>query len=337
MFPNRPIAGARIWLSGSVPSAGLSDVQAEAIRKFIRDFVRKIFESGGYIFHGSHPSLVDILLEEAARYHEGHPDTESHLVLVVSQFFSKDPNHPAGAWRKTAVVLETPDVPSPLGAGREASLDEMRRWLVARADAVIAVGGENWPSSTGKAGVSNELDLAFERGLPCFLIAGLGGRAEAHLTSNPDALKKLRNGLTDNENYRLATEANVATLATEVLAQLERLPIVIGDISDSLSFRILSLDGGGLKGAFTAGVLAAWEDHTKLRIADQFDLIAGTSTGGILALGLGLGFSAADLLAFYLERGPTIFPLTSMGARFRHRLKHLFQPKFSQETVTILY
>ena len=45
------------------------------------------------------------------------------------------------------------------------------------------------------------------------------------------------------------------------MAQLERLPLVRGHGSDSVSFRILALDGGGLKGAFTASVLATWENR----------------------------------------------------------------------------
>ena len=42
-------------------------------------------------------------------------------------------------------------------------------------------------------------------------------------------------------------------------------------------------------------------------MADYFDLIVGTSTGGIIALGLGLGLSAQEMLAFYEEYGPLIF------------------------------
>jgi patatin-like phospholipase/acyl hydrolase len=52
-------------------------------------------------------------------------------------------------------------------------------------------------------------------------------------------------------------------------------------------FRILSLDGGGIKGAFTASVLATIEEEIKEPIGEYFDLIAGTSMGGILTLGLG--------------------------------------------------
>src|SRR5262245_49204682 len=53
-------------------------------------------------------------------------------------------------------------------------------------------------------------------------------------------------------------------------------------------FRILSLDGGGIKGVCTASVLASFEADTKLKTIDHVDLIAGTSTGGILAIGLAM-------------------------------------------------
>jgi patatin-like phospholipase/acyl hydrolase len=72
-------------------------------------------------------------------------------------------------------------------------------------------------------------------------------------------------------------------------------------------FQILSLDGGGIRGVFSAAILAAIEEDLELRLVDHFDLIAGTSTGGIIALGLGLGLRPADILAFYTEHGPRIF------------------------------
>jgi hypothetical protein len=71
--------------------------------------------------------------------------------------------------------------------------------------------------------------------------------------------------------------------------------------------KILAIDGGGIKGAFPAAFLAAIEESTGKRIVDHFDLIAGTSTGGIIALGLGLGLSAKDILRFYQENGRQVF------------------------------
>lgn len=71
--------------------------------------------------------------------------------------------------------------------------------------------------------------------------------------------------------------------------------------------RILSIDGGGIRGVFPASFLATVEDSIGGRVADYFDLIVGTSTGGIIALGLGLGLSAKDILSFYEEHGKSIF------------------------------
>src|SRR5271155_2835135 len=75
-------------------------------------------------------------------------------------------------------------------------------------------------------------------------------------------------------------------------------------------FRILSVDGGGIRGIFSAAVLADFESSLGVAssIADHFHLAAGTSTGGIIALGLGAGKTAADIRDLYLHRGPQIFP-----------------------------
>jgi patatin-like phospholipase/acyl hydrolase len=92
-------------------------------------------------------------------------------------------------------------------------------------------------------------------------------------------------------------------------------------------FQILSLDGGGIKGIFSAAVLAAIEEDLKINIVDHFDLIAGTSTGGIIALGLGLGLKPREIVEFYVHEGPRIFPRW-FGAK---RIQHWFYRKFSPE------
>jgi predicted acylesterase/phospholipase RssA len=73
------------------------------------------------------------------------------------------------------------------------------------------------------------------------------------------------------------------------------------------TFRILSLDGGGIRGAFTAAMLAELERQSGLKVADHFDLFAGTSTGGIIATALAFGESAQRIEEFYLVHGPAIF------------------------------
>ena len=58
-------------------------------------------------------------------------------------------------------------------------------------------------------------------------------------------------------------------------------------------FQILSLDGGGYKGMFSAAVLAQLETDHDISISDHFDLVAGTSTGGVIAVGVGWGAHTA--------------------------------------------
>src|SRR5262245_50915596 len=72
-------------------------------------------------------------------------------------------------------------------------------------------------------------------------------------------------------------------------------------------FRILALDGGGIRGIFTASFLATVEDLLPGRVCEYFDLVVGTSTGGIIGLAVAFGIPARRVLDLYLERGPRIF------------------------------
>ncbi|RAH96249.1 patatin [Acuticoccus sediminis] len=81
--------------------------------------------------------------------------------------------------------------------------------------------------------------------------------------------------------------------------------------------RILCIDGGGILGTCPAAFLAKLEDDLDAPIGRYFDLIAGTSTGGILAIGLALGLPAKELRDLYVERGPVIFGQTGRTAATR--------------------
>lgn len=84
----------------------------------------------------------------------------------------------------------------------------------------------------------------------------------------------------------------------------------------SYKFKILSIDGGGIRGILPAAILAEIEKRTGRPIFEMFDLMAGTSTGGMLALGLAkpnpnnpteAEYTAKDLVEFYKKHGKTIF------------------------------
>jgi len=97
-------------------------------------------------------------------------------------------------------------------------------------------------------------------------------------------------------------------------------------------FRILSLSGGGYQGLFTAHVLAAIEAAGPGPLRDRFDLIAGTSIGGIIALALAAGIPAATIVKAFQERGPSIFPNGASGggrlSAARDALRYLSHPKY---------
>lgn len=83
-------------------------------------------------------------------------------------------------------------------------------------------------------------------------------------------------------------------------------------------FRILSIDGGGILGVLPATILSELERRylDNAPIGSYFDMIVGTSTGGIIALGLAQGLSASEILKFYFERGEFIFPRGNLFSRF---------------------
>jgi predicted acylesterase/phospholipase RssA len=79
--------------------------------------------------------------------------------------------------------------------------------------------------------------------------------------------------------------------------------------------KILSLDGGGIRGILTLEVLARMEEMlaettgggSEFRLSDFFDYVGGTSTGAIIAAGIARGMSARELLDFYQKTGPAMF------------------------------
>lgn len=88
-------------------------------------------------------------------------------------------------------------------------------------------------------------------------------------------------------------------------------------MQDSIPFQILALDGGGIKGLFSATYLARLEEDLNCTITDHFDLITGTSTGGIIAAALGAGIPPRDIVQFYESHGPEIFKQSKIS-RFLH-------------------
>ncbi|MBV7529271.1 CBASS cGAMP-activated phospholipase [Chitinophaga sp. sic0106] len=114
---------------------------------------------------------------------------------------------------------------------------------------------------------------------------------------------------------------------------------------DTKPFRILSIDGGGIRGIFPAKLLAETEAELatrncpKTQIWQYFDLISGTSTGGILSLALSLGIPAIDIYNLYREHAKGIFgnkrwlfpTQLFKSAHNREYLENLLRSEFSKQ------
>src|SRR5215468_5225271 len=92
--------------------------------------------------------------------------------------------------------------------------------------------------------------------------------------------------------------------------------------------KLLAIDGGGIRGVLALEVLQRIEDLLKaksrradLRLADYFDYIAGTSTGGIIAAGLAIGMSVSQILVFYQEAGAQMFVKANLLRRLRYKFE----------------
>lgn len=313
-----PLHGVRVHLSGSVPESSTPE-HADGIRSFVQKLASMIFSEGGTVIHGSHPTLLTSL-ENAARAFVAAGGQKDSLTLVRAQKFAETAAQFAEIdhQRQYATVQIVPAVE---GNPNE-SLIPMREWMAEISDVVVCIGGEWWDINKPRAGVPTELDAMLSLGKPGFVVAGFGGAISGYVREYPALLSRLQNGLSAVRNREIADSVSVDNLVDTIVAQLKLLPLVRQSISRGRNFRILALDGGGLRGTFTAAVLTKWDDMIKSgggnNLVAHFDLVAGTSTGAILAIGLGLGLTPLEMLTFYRKEGPKIFP---KDRQLRHWLK----------------
>jgi patatin-like phospholipase/acyl hydrolase len=100
-----------------------------------------------------------------------------------------------------------------------------------------------------------------------------------------------------------------------------------------MAFQILALSGGGYRGLFTARVLTRLEESAGRPLHECFDLIAGTSIGGIIAIGLAMGKPAKAIEEAFIQRGERIFPDGEPVRwwhpwRYHRAVRQLFRPKY---------
>ena len=101
--------------------------------------------------------------------------------------------------------------------------------------------------------------------------------------------------------------------------------------------KLLAIDGGGIRGVLSLLVLAKIErlliaesNRPDYRLADYFDYVSGTSTGGIIAAGVATGMSVAEILDFYVSNGANMFDKARLIDRVRLLAQYKSEPLAEQ-------
>jgi hypothetical protein len=217
-----------IGLSGAVPDR--KDWSEPAMDRGILEFVALfsgiVFKYGGRIVHGSHPTFTPVILRQARM--QASDRSRKPVTLVMSELWAKDLKDEN---IKSLTDVSELIITKTIGMGGEAdaatrnqSLTAMRRVLVDAQNVMVAVGGKMHAKDGIVAGVGEEMQLAKSKGIPRFLIAGLGGFAQKlakELTPS-----SLQNSLSQKANVTLFGADDVSAsvnLLFEHLAHSKRL------------------------------------------------------------------------------------------------------------------
>jgi hypothetical protein len=201
-----------IGLTGAVPESKIWSEPAmdRGILEFVSLFCGMVFKYGGRIIHGSHPAFTPIILRQARLQAAGR--FRKPVTLVMSDLWAKDRSveeiESLTDIAELVVTKKMGDRDASDPDTRNRSLSAMRRVLIDSQNVMVAVGGISHAGDGMVPGVGEEMQLAGERGIPRFLIAGLGGYArELAKELTPSSL---RNSLSDDANLELFKTDDVA-------------------------------------------------------------------------------------------------------------------------------
>jgi len=213
-----------IGLSGAVPDRRdwSEPAMDRGILEFVALFSGLVFKYGGRIVHGCHPTFTPIILRQA-RLQAGDR-CRKPVTLVMSDLWARD--------------LTTEDIESltdvaefvvtkKIGRGgvadagtRNRSLTAMRRVLIDAQNVMVAVGGKMHSGDGIVPGVGEEMQLADKKGIPRFLVAGLGGFARK--LAKDLTPSSLRNALSHRANVTLFSTDDVSASVNLLFEHLAR-------------------------------------------------------------------------------------------------------------------
>ena len=211
-----------IGLSGAIPVR--EDWSEAAMDRGIVEFVALfsgiVFKYGGRIVHGCHPTFTPVILRQARLQAGARPRRPVTLVMSELWAQSLNPEDIAGMTdiAEFIVTKKIGDKGPEDSESRNGSLRAMRRVLIHAQNVTVAVGGMTHRGDGFAPGLTEEIDLARTRGLPRFLIGGLGGQAQD--LSRSIQPSSLNNSLSDEKNRILFSTNDVASCVNVLFEHL---------------------------------------------------------------------------------------------------------------------
>jgi hypothetical protein len=211
-----------IGLSGAIPDrADWSEPAMDrGILEFVALFSGIVLKYGGRIVHGCHPTFTPVILRQARL--QGAGRRRLPVTLVMSDLWARELSQDDIASMTDIaefVITKTVGDKGPEDAEtRNRSLSAMRRVLVNSQNVTVAVGGLIHRGDGIVPGVAEEVAFAREKGIPQFLIGGLGGLTR-QLAETVDP-SQLNNSLSDEANMTLFRTDDVAACVNVLFEQL---------------------------------------------------------------------------------------------------------------------
>jgi len=217
-----------VGISGAIPnSADWSEPAMDrGILEFVALFSGIVFKYGGRIIHGSHPTFTPIILRQARLQAAGRLRKPVTLVMseLWAQYLSSEDIESMTDIAEFVVTHRVGDKGPEDTETRNRSLSAMRRVLIDAQNVTVAVGGLLHSGDGIVTGVAEEIALAGRKGIPRFLIGGLGGFAKK--LAGELAPAKLNNALSEEANLTLFGTNDVAACVSvlfEHIASSEQL------------------------------------------------------------------------------------------------------------------
>lgn len=211
-----------VGISGSIPKRDdwSETAMDRGILEFVALFSGIVFKYGGRIIHGSHPTFTPVILRQA-RLQAGNR-IRKPVTLVMSELWAQD--------LSSADIDSVTDVAEfvitkKLGdkgpddvETRNRSLSAMRHVLINAQNVTVAVGGLLHSGDGIVPGVAEEIHLAEQKGIPRFLIGGLGGFTKTLAAELKPS--RLNNALSDDANLKLFSTNDVASCVNVLFEHL---------------------------------------------------------------------------------------------------------------------